>query len=286
VAPGTRNIRSSEEAASERVLVLSDRPDRLRDWLIDLRQHRETLGILTRKDFQTRYKRASFGVVWAVAVPALQATIMAVVFSRVVKTGSGSHFPVYVISGVVAFSYFSAALSPASTAIVDGANLTDKVWFPRSLLVVVPCLSNLVGLLATLAVLIVIMPLFGVGYGLRNFWLVPAVALLVLFTTSLALVVAALHVYFRDVRFLVQAALMVWLYITPILYPQHLLGTLAVLTTINPLTGIVGLFHLATLGTNGPSTGDIAVSLVATSVLLLVGAEVQRRHDRLFVDLL
>jgi ABC-type polysaccharide/polyol phosphate export permease len=254
--------------------------------LAELWGHRETLGILTRKDFQTRYKRASFGVLWAVAVPALQATIMAVVFSRVVRIASGAHFSVYVISGVVAYSYVTTALSPASTAIVDGASLTDKVWFPRVLLVMVPCLSSTVGLLSTLAVLMVVIPAFGVPYGPHLLLMVPATGLLLVFTVSLATVLAALHVYFRDVRFLVQAALMVWMYATPILYPQHLLGSLAPVVSANPLTGIVGLFHLAALGSGGPSGTDLIVSMAATGVLLVVGAEVQRRYDRLFVDLL
>lgn len=269
-----------------RVLRLTTRPDTPAAWFADLRHHRETLVMLTRKDFQTRYKRASLGVLWAIAVPVLQATIMAVVFSKVVRVGTGKDFAVYVISGVVAYSYFSGVLAPASTAIVDGSNLTDKVWFPRAILVVVPCLSGLVGLLSTLAVLVVVMPLFGVPYAAHLLVLVPATALLVAFVVALALVLSALHVYFRDVKFLVQASLLVWLYATPVLYPQHLLGTLAPVVDANPLTGIVALFHYAVLGSGGPLAVDVAVSLAATAILLVVGCEAQRRHDRLFVDLL
>src|SRR5207244_2639689 len=55
------------------------------EWFADLWHHREVLSALARKDFQTRYKRASFGVVWAVAVPVIQGAVMAVVFSKVVK---------------------------------------------------------------------------------------------------------------------------------------------------------------------------------------------------------
>lgn len=276
----------SESSVPGRDLVLGDKPDTLASWLGDVWEHREVLGILVRKDFQTRYKRASFGVIWAIAVPVLQASIMAVVFSRVVRVGTGEHFAVYVISGVVAYSYFSTVLSPASTAIVDGAGLTEKVWFPRALLVMVPCVSNLVGLLATLCVLVVAMPILHVNYTLNVLFLVPAISLLIAFVMSLGLVLSALHVYFRDVRFLVQAALLVWLYVTPILYPENLLGHLAPLVKANPLSGIISLFHLAVLGTYGPSLAELAVSILATVILAVVAAETQRRHDRLFVDLL
>jgi ABC-type polysaccharide/polyol phosphate export permease len=268
-------------------LVLGDAPDSRRDWFADLWRHREVLGILTRKDFQTRYKRASLGIVWAVAVPSMQAAILAVVFSRVVRVGgSGAHYAVFVFGGVVCFSYFSAALGPAATAIVDASSLTDKVWFPRGILVVVPCISGLVGFAVTLVAMIVIMPLFDVGYGVRLLLLVPATVLLVLFTTSLSLCVAALYVYFRDVKYLVQAGLMVWIYVTPVLYPQHLLGRIAWLMDVNPLTGIVNLFHAATVGGTQIVGPALIVSVAATVALTAIAAETQRHYDRLFVDLL
>jgi ABC-type polysaccharide/polyol phosphate export permease len=263
---------------------ISPAPDSYSFWFRQLAGHRATLLMLTRKDFQTRYKRASLGILWGVALPALQATIMAVVFSHVVKIGSTSHFPVYVISGVVVYTYATMALSPAATAIADNSGLAERVWFPRAVLVIVPCLSSLVGLLTSTAVLVVIIPLFDVHYTLSTILLLPAAALLVSFIVALSLVSGALHVYFRDVRFLVQAGLLVWIYLTPILYPESLLGRFQWLVECNPLTGIVGLFHEAALGQPGPSGLELGVSLGATAALLLAAVEIYRRCDRLFVD--
>lgn len=269
------------------VLELSDRPDGVRAWTGDLLRHADVLLMLTRKDFKTRYKRATFGVLWAVAVPVLQASIMAVVFSRVIRTGSGQHFAVYVMSGVIPYSYFSVVLNTGSTSIVDGADLTQKVWFPRILLVLVPVLSNLFALLVTLVVLLIAMPALGTPYRLHLLLIIPATALLVMFTASLVSVLAALHVYFRDVKFLVQAALMVWLYVTPILYPASLVGShLHAVLEANPLTGVVALFHMATVGGQTGVAVPVGVTVVVSVVLFIIGAQVQRRHDRLFVDLL
>jgi lipopolysaccharide transport system permease protein len=273
-------------AATRGRLDLGDRPDSRRDWAHDVWSFRSVLVMLARKDFQTRYKRASFGVIWAVAVPLLQASVMAVVFSRVVRSGSGESYPVYVMSGVVAYTYFSTVLSTASTAIVDGSGLTDKVWFPRAILVVVPTLSNLVGYLVTLIPLLASLPLFGVPYRPRLLLLVPGTLMLCAFVTSLSLVLSALHVYFRDVRFLTTAALLVWLYVTPVLYSASLLGRLRPLVEANPLTGIVTVFHAATVGDAGAWVVPVAVSIGATLLLAAAGLEAQRRHDRLFVDLL
>lgn len=269
---------------SDRILVISSRPDGVLDWIRSLWSFREVLWVLVQKDFRTRYKRASFGMLWAVAVPALQAAAMAAVFSRIVKTGTGHSFPVYVISGVIAFSYFSQTLPVATSSIVDGASLTDKVWFPRAVLVVIPTLTNLVGLAVTMAVLAMAMPAFSVAYSVHLLYLLVATAVLVLFTASLSLVTAATHVYFRDMKFIVQASLMVWMYVTPIVYPQHLLGRFAPWLDLNPLTGIVDLFHLGVLGTNPAGPRAIFVSLGVTVVLLVGGVIAQTHHDRLFVD--
>lgn len=268
------------------VLELSDQPDSAVQWWRNLVGHRDVLMVLARKDFQTRYKRASLGVTWAVAVPLLQAAVMAVVFSKVVRAGSGSTYPIYVMSGVVPYTYFSSVLSSGVVSIVEGAGLTEKVWFPRALLVLVPALANVVGLVISAVILIGAMPIFGVGYSPRLLLLAPGIALLVALATALSLVLAALHVYFRDVKFLVQAALMVWLYVTPIIYPLSLVHRLQPFIEANPLTGIVIIFHMATVGSTGPWIVPVFVSVAVTGVLLAVGYEVHRRHDRLFVDLL
>ena len=190
------------------------------------------------------------------------------------------------MSGIIAYSYFSTVLNAGVSSLVDGSSLTEKVWFPRILLAVVPVLSNILGLIVTSVVLLVAMPLAGVSYKPQLVLLIPGVLLLATFAAGLSLCVSALNVYYRDVKFLVQAALLVWMYITPIVYPVKILGHLQFIAQANPLTGIVSLFHMATVGSRGPWLVPFIVAICVTSLLLLVGAEAQRRHDRLFVDLL
>jgi ABC-type polysaccharide/polyol phosphate export permease len=271
-------------APRDRLLVIEARPPTRSAWLADVWRHREVFGMLARKDFQTRYKRASFGVLWAVMVPLLQGVVLAVVFSRVVRFGGGQGYGAYVFSGVVAFSYFSGTLATGATAIVDGAGLTDKVWFPRVLLALVPAAANVVSLVVSILVLLALVPMLGGDLGLSLLLLVPGVVLLVAFTTALTLVVSALHVYFRDVKFLVQAALLVWLYVTPIIYYRALLGSLASWVDLNPMTGVVALFHRAVISGGDPLARPVAISVAITVVLTVAGLEGQRRHDRLFVD--
>jgi lipopolysaccharide transport system permease protein len=268
------------------VVEIGATPAALRQWLRAVWAYRGVLWMLARKDFQVRYKRASLGVAWAVAVPLLQAAVLAVVFSRLVRVPTDVPYAPFVFAGIVCWSYFSGATQTSVSSIVDGAGLTDKVWFPRALLPIVPCLTNLVGLAVSLAALLVIAPLLGAPVTLWLLVLVPATLLLVAFTVALGLVLSALDVYFRDVKFLVTAALLVWIYVTPILYPASAVGRLGPWLDFNPMTGIVDLFHLAVVGSAGPWHRAVIVTGAATVALLLAGVEGHRRYDRLFVDLL
>lgn len=268
------------------VLELNAAPASLGEWLREMWDHRGVTYVLARKDFHVRFKRASLGVLWAVAVPILQATVMVFVFSHFVHVGNGLPYGAYVLSGILAWTYFSSSLPTGTTSIVDGTGLTDKVWFPRAILPIVPCLSGLVGLSISMVILLVGAPILGAHLGVRILLLIPACGLLLLFTTSLTLLTSALHVYFRDVRFIVSALLMVWLYATPIMYPVTELGGLGRWLDLNPMTGVVTVFRLAVLGPVQPWHRAVAVSVVVTLVLLVIGVEVQRRRDRVFVDLL
>jgi lipopolysaccharide transport system permease protein len=257
-----------------------------REWIGSLWAHRDVVWVLARKDFQTRYKRASLGILWAVAVPLLQGAVMIFVFSHFIRAGSGISYAAFVLSGILTWSYFSLVVPQATMAIVDGTALTDKLWFPRAILPVVPCLSNLVGLAIAMGILLISMPVLGVHPTLDLLLLVPACALLVLFTMSLSMVLSALNVYFRDVKFIVTAALTVWLYATPIMYPKASVGALGKWLDLNPMTGIVALFHVAVVGEDGSWMPALLISLIVTAALLLAAMEAHRRHDRLFVDLL
>lgn len=268
------------------ILHVDGRPMRRRDWIGAMWAHHEVISILSRSDFHVRYKRASFGVLWAVGIPVLQATVLGVVFSRLLRFETDFAYGPFVLAGVVVWSYFAMAIGVGSTAIVEGAGLTDKVWFPRGILALVPCLSGLVGLGISLLVLVPAIPLLGGELTPRVLLLVPSAGLLLLFTSSLALVLSALHVTYRDVKFLVAAALLVWFYVTPVIYAQEQIGRLRGWLDLNPLTGIVNLFHLATTPGAAVSGRSLVVAVAATAALLWVAVEQHRRADRTFVDLL
>jgi lipopolysaccharide transport system permease protein len=253
----------------------------------DVWRSRALIQMLAKKEFFVKYRRATFGMLWAAGLPLFQATVLAVVFSRVVKVEVEGPYAVFVFPAYAAWSFFSSTLPGASTSIVDNAALSNKIYFPRAVLPISSVVAALYSFAFTLVALLGVCLAFGETPGLKALLLVPAAALLVLLTAGLALLISGMHVYFRDMRFFLQAALSVWLFVTPVLYPlEQAGGVLAVAAWVNPMTGVCELFRTAVTDADAGWSGTVAVSVVWVIATLLASVLVHRRYNRVFSDLL
>jgi len=269
--------------------ALKPGPASLRILLADAWRSRDLVLALARKDFFVRYRRASLGVLWAVGLPLVQAVVLTVVFSRIGRFPTGTSYAAFVFSGMVAWSYFSATFTTGSTAIVDNAGMANRIYFPRMALPAIGVIANLYSFVVTLIILLGICLGFRVHLGVPVVLMLPATVLMVLLTLAFSLFASALHVYFRDVRFLVQASLIAWFYLTPIFYPIDLKaidGALKAVLLVNPMTGVVEVFRAATVGADSELGLSVAISCLWVVVLLGVALVLHRRYDRLFTDLL
>ena len=253
-------------------------------WLRSVWRSRPLVAVLARKDFLVRYRRASLGVLWAVGLPILQAVVLAVVFSRIVRVQTESPYWAFVFSGLVPATFVLTTMTSAATSIVDGSSLSSKVYFPRAVLPLATLLANVYGAAISVALLVVATVIAGEA-GVHLLLLVPAIALAVVFTLAAALVLSALHVWFRDTRYLLQAVAAVWIYAAPIVYPLTLLpdGFRGVVEA-NPATGIVELFRAATVGADPGWASSLLWTFSWTVVLLAAGVALHCRGDRTFAD--
>jgi ABC-type polysaccharide/polyol phosphate export permease len=267
------------------VLELSGESTPVRALLAGVRRSWRLLPVLARQDFSARYRSAAFGLLWSVALPLLQAAVIAVVFTRVVRVGDGtSSYAAFVVVGVMTYSYVSSSLGTGSTSLVDAGQLASKVYFPRLLLPAVAATANLVGLLISLAISIVVVLVLGVRPGPELLLLPVAVVLAYLLVYLGSALTALLHVHYRDVRYSVSALLMVLFYATPVIYPPRLLEDAAWLLDLNPVTGIVQLTRWSVLG----EAERLGSSLIGTACWLVVLAVAvvlsYRRFERVALD--
>src|SRR3989454_10748043 len=187
----------------------------------DVLRYRELLGNLFRRDLQAKYRGSALGVLWTIANPVLLMGVYLLVFSVVLNSrfGNVDHYPLFLLTGLAAWTFFATSLQSATRSMLDNANLIRKTRFPRQL---VP-LSIVATHLISFAVMVV--ALLALDFALlprvrATEWLaIPIAVGVVAIASGLALAIASLDVLFRDVEFLVAALLLPLFFLTPVLYP-------------------------------------------------------------------
>ena len=179
-------------------------------------------GFLTRqlvsRDFKTKYKRSALGVGWSILNPLLTMLVQYVVFSTLFSNGT-KNYPVYLLTGIVFFSFFNEAINMGMTSITSNAALIKKVYMPKYIYPVSRVLSSLINLGTSM------LPLFAVMLLTRT-WPKPSLLLLIfdilcliVFVTGMSLILSTCMTFFQDTLFLWGVVSMIWMYLTPMFYP-------------------------------------------------------------------
>jgi ABC-type polysaccharide/polyol phosphate export permease len=242
---------------------------------------------LARRDFFVRYRRPTFGVVWAIIVPVVQAAVMAIVFTRIVRVETTLPYVLFILSGVIPWTFFSSTITGAVRSITGGSGIASKVYFPRCVLPLANVGTSIYGYVPSLFVLVIVALLFGVDLSFSWLLLIPATLVMVVFTSVLAMFLAAIQVYFRDVAYIVGAVIQAWFYGSAVFFPVTMTnGLLRQVILANPATGMVELFRASFDGLHPWTLPALGWTLAWTLAILLADLLIYRRYDRVFVDLL
>ena len=256
----------------------------------ELAAHREILMNLVRKELKVKYTASVLGAVWSLLNPVV---FLAVFSFVVIVTGNQMpDYPVYLLSGLLAWNLFNNSLLQGARSVVDNASLVKKVYFPREILPLSAIGVTLVDFVLQSAVLLVFMLVIGYDFHLHAVWMYPlAFVTLLVFTLAVTLWVAGLNVRYRDVQHLLNLGLLVWFWLTPIVYQGALVeefltqgsATLWNLFVSNPLATIVFGFQRALYGVVTPIVTidgapaavrvlpDVSLSWQAGMLLLALG---------------
>jgi len=260
----------------------------------DLLRYRELFSNLFRRDLRAKYKGSVLGVAWTLAYPLILMGIYLLVFSTLYRLGASvPHYALFLLSGLAVWTFFATSVQNASRSMLDNANLIRKVRFPRQLVPFSVVATQLVTLGVMLVVLVVLNAVV-IPATRHTFWLSLVLAVpLVAFVGGICLALASLDVLFRDVEFLVQALLLPWFFLTPVLYSlenapgadQHP-RIVDLIHYGNPLTPAVQAIRDPLFWGQWPAAGDVVYLCVAAVVALVLGAFVFRRvDDRIAVEI-
>jgi len=270
-----------------------------RGWrALDLREvweRREVLYFLAWRDIRVRYKQTLLGLLWALAGPLANMIIFTFIFGRVANLPSdGLPSPVFYLSGIVIWRYFSNTLSSASNSLVGNRNQLTKVYYPRLVHPLASCLTGLVDFGIAFLLLFAILGTYGLWPPPVALAIIPAMLVLaMLCALGTGLILSALNVIYRDVAQLLPFLIQLWMWITIVLpfsaLPEDW-GAWRWLYGLNPMASVVELFRW---GLTHPHMTDpyapwllLAPGVPATLVALAAGLFLFKRMERIFADVI
>jgi len=208
------------------------------------------------RELKARYRGSVFGFLWSFINPLLLLLIYSFVFTTIIpnQVANAQPYALFMFCGILPWTWFSTSLSDAAGSLITGGNLIKKVLFPAEVLPLVSVLANMVHFFLGLVILV----LFLVVYRRPPdpwdlIWFPIAVLVQLLFTSSLALLLAALAVHFRDIRDILANVLTLWFFATPIIYPyfQENVQRFKPYFNVNPFTHLA-IAYQEILFFNGP----------------------------------
>lgn len=206
-------------------------------------RYRDLIIFLVRRDVTARYKRSVLGIAWTMLNPLGMMIVLSIVFSQIFRTNI-EDYPAFVLSGLIAWTFFSQTSSNAISVLVWGGDLLQRIYIPRSAFAISSIGTGLINLLLSLVPLLVVMVVIGTPLHLTILLAPVAMVLLGLFSLGVGLLISTIGIYFADVVEMYAIVIMAWFYVTPIIYTLDLLpANLQGWLKLNPMGPLVELFR-------------------------------------------
>ncbi|GIK85351.1 MAG: transport permease protein [Betaproteobacteria bacterium] len=257
-------------------------------YLRELAENAHLVLNFARRDIRAKYKQTILGVAWAVIQPLTLMVVFTFVFSLFARVPSdGLPYPIFSYSVLIFWMFFSACISQGTIAMTANAGLVRKIWFPRETLLLAVILSALVDLVIASVILAGMFVFYQIPLTWTALWVLPLLALQIVFALGVILVTSAVHVHYRDVGHALPLIMQVWMYATPIAYSLTSVPEwLKPLFVLNPMTGIIDGYRRVLLRATPPDHAALVIAAVASIALLLVSYTAFKRAERTFADVI
>lgn len=246
-------------------------------------KYRFLLSQLISRDFKTKYRRSVLGIFWSFLNPLLTMTVQYVVFSTLFKTDI-TNFPVYLLIGIVFFSFFLESTSMSLMSIVGNANLITKVYMPKYIYPVSRVLSSSINFLLSMIPLLIVVILTKTPFTSAYLLLPFIIVCLVVFCIGMGMLLSAAMVYFRDTQFIWSVLSMLWMYSTPIFYPVSIIPERFILLyKINPLYHFIDFSRVVIMQGVSPEPQAYLICAAYALIMLLIGGLIFNTTQNEFV---
>ncbi len=239
--------------------------------LRELLRYRDLVVQIVRRDILTRYKRSVLGVAWTMLNPLGTMLVLTIAFSKAFGTTVG--YASYVLSGLIAWTFFAQTTNAAISHLVWGGGLLKRIYVPRTVFAVSAIGTGLVNVFLSLIPLLLVMLATGVAIRWSVLLIPIPILFLALFSLGVGLLISTIAVYYTDVAEMYQIVLTAWMYLSPIIYPESILPEAyrIWIARLNPMYHLVRLFRAPLYEGNIPQLSDVLLTGLVSVVTLLVG---------------
>jgi lipopolysaccharide transport system permease protein len=256
----------------------------------ELWEYRGLFYFLVRRDIKLRFQQTFIGVFWVVLQPLIQMLIFYVILGILIKVPTnGVPFPLFFLSAFLAWQFFSQVVNLSAFSLVGNLGVILKSYFPRLALPLASIVNALVDFAVCFLVLMFFLLLDGHYPITARYLLLPVLLVItIIFSSGVGLLFGALMVVFRDTKNLLSFILMMWMYVTPIMYPISIAPErFRILFYINPLTSLVDAYRWVFLGQGDlPRISYLSISIVIAVIIWLCGAIAFRAMENRIADIM
>ncbi|MCY7411044.1 MAG: ABC transporter permease [Chitinophagales bacterium] len=259
-------------------------------WSINFKEivhYRELMWMLAYKDYRIRYAQTILGFTWAFIQPLFTLIIFILVFNKAAKVDTGTiPYPVFAMTGMWAWSYFSYVMVQAGSSIIGSQSLISKVYFPRLIIPLSKSIVGFIDFIIAFVMLVILMVYFGYAPSIN----ILALPLIILAVVALSLAVgiwlSALSIRFRDIQYIIPFMVQIGLYVTPVAYPSSRIPPeYLTLYYLNPMAAVIDGFRWAVLDTPLPEIKFLTYSCIITIALFISGIYYFKRVERVMADI-
>lgn len=249
----------------------------------------ELLYFFTWREIKVKYKQTVLGFLWVILQPALMTLVFTFFLGSAITsmTKLNIPYPLFALSGMVIWSFFSSGLSNAANSMVNNSNIIKKVYFPRLIIPFSAILSSSIDFMISLALLIAALFYFQAPVNWLHLLYLPVALILISFATlGIGMFLAALNIKYRDVRYMLPFFIQGMLFISPIMFPVSISNN-SIATTIlqfNPVAGALELIR-SIFWNYELNWVTVGYSSISTLVFFLIGLYYFRKTEAYFADL-
>lgn len=256
--------------------------------LKEIIHYRHLLMMLAYRDYRVRYAQTLLGFSWALIQPLLTLLIFILVFDKAVKVDTGIiPYPLFALTGMWGWSYFSYVITQAGQSIVSSQALVTKIYFPRLIIPVSKSIVGFIDFIIVFFLLLLLMVWYHFLPGSHLYALPLVIAAVIIFSMAVGIWFSALTIRFRDLQYVIPFLVQTGLYLSPVGYPSSQIpAAYKNIYYLNPMAGIIDGFRWCLLDTPLPATNYLLYSAIIIVVLLFSGVYYFQRTERVIADVI